>query len=65
MFNPRPSHVVLKTLSVLALIALVAFPVRVLAHRVIGRAYPTLVTALVQSPTASPLTCLSRSSTRG
>ena len=55
MFNPRPSRLVLKTLSVLALIALVAFPVRVLAHRVIGRAYPALVTALVQSPTASPL----------
>ena len=55
MFNPRPSRVVPKTLSVLALIALVAFPVRVLAHRVIGRTYPALVTALVQSPTASPL----------
>jgi hypothetical protein len=54
MFNSRPSRAVLKTLSVLALIALVALPVRVLAHRVIGRAYPALVTALVQSPTASP-----------
>jgi hypothetical protein len=40
-------------LVLLALLAMIA-PAAVFAHRVVGRTYPALVTALVQSPTASP-----------
>lgn len=49
-------HFVIRSKRVLAIAAVLALtcPTGLSAHRVIGRTYPTLATAFVQSPTASP-----------
>jgi hypothetical protein len=54
MVNTHIARVVRQLLVLIALVVAIAPAAQVFAHRVIGRAYPTLVTALVQSPTASP-----------